>query len=239
MPGEMSDLLRRIRERAGVVKSFIAHFKSSSRLASISAQSSGRVFFKAPDKIRSEMEAGGQHIVTVRRGAEVQRYLPERKEIWTCGLEDVRMPEFLRITEFGIRDPFSFLEESTSHCKGQAVRDGRAVYCFEAEARKWGSKTHLDTREGLRIPIRQKVPALHVELFIDSETGLLQRIVGSMRGPEISFESVYTIETINAPLDESLFSLDMADPEVMLIDFSDIFRAAMDPDAADNASSLN
>jgi outer membrane lipoprotein-sorting protein len=239
MTEEAARLVREIRNRAHAVNSFVADYRASLRLQLMPLEVTGKIYFLSPDMFRSETWIVDEKIVTVRKGREVQRYIPKRHEIWKYNLDDLPQTEPINFGIADLKDPFFVVDETGLEYKGKLEQGDASNHLFSGAVRNWARQGLLDTRKGFSIRYQQKELKVRIELHIDSITGLLRRMTGVDSAGEELFQVNYVIREANLPVDESLFVLDESTANYRVIDITDILLSSLNPNAAELPPSPN
>jgi outer membrane lipoprotein-sorting protein len=199
----------------------------------------GKVYFLAPDRYRSETTVNDKQVITIRKGATVQRSLPNRREVWRYSLKDLPGTQTINFATADLRDPFFAVDEDRLGYGGMSSLEGSSVYNFYGRAKRWAKQGSLDTRKGFRIPYQPKDLEVGIRLSVDAETGLLRRMIGQDKEGKDLFVASYANVEVNVSLDESLFSTYQSTSEYRVIDITDTMLSAMNPDSADLPPSPN
>jgi outer membrane lipoprotein-sorting protein len=239
MAAEVERLVRELREKSKDVTSFVANYISFSRLQLLPIEVTGKLYFLAPDRCRSEALINGREIITIRNGDLVQRYLPNKKEIWKYTLSDLPHSEPINYGIADLRDTFFAVDEKNLEYRGTDVQLGILMHVFTGKVKNWIKKGMLDTRKGFSIPYQPKLPEYTIELMVNAETGLLQRIAGIEKSGKTVLQTEYILQSINAPLEGALFAMEEVAAEYKVVELSHILVSALNPDSADEPPSIN
>jgi len=237
MTDETARLVQTLREKARRITTRIMDVESTLDIGPMSFHSVGRLYCAGKDRARLEMRINGQQMVSVRNGEKMQTRVAAKGGTWTYSYGAPH--EFLGFILPDAEDPFFLAHEESLRHEGEQAIEGRATHAFTAALKNMGAPGTLDTRKGFTIAYQPKGPAIDLRLLIDAETGLLVGVSGSGRGGRESFSSRYSVRGIDVPIDDALFGVSDSGADFKAADITDILRSVHDPNAADNASSVN
>ena len=239
MTEEVAGLVRRLRERALTLTSFVAEYRALLQFQLVRLEVVGKIYFLSPDRVRAETRIADEQIVTIRKGRTVQRYIPKRNEIWKYSFDDLPQTEPINFGIADLRNPFFAIDENGLEYEGAAELGTATTHLFSAHGKNWARQGLMDTRKGFSIRYEPKTPRIRMKLHVDSETGLLRRMTGLDKKGEELFQADYFIRETNVSMDESLFAMDESMAGYRVVDIAETLLSSLNPDATDSPSSRN
>jgi outer membrane lipoprotein-sorting protein len=239
MTEEVSRLIAQIRVRSQQVNSLSTDYHSIYHSGPLPFESTGRMYFLRPDRVRSETTVNGKPLVSIRNGTVVCRYSPIGKDVWRYDLKDLPQSQPLNFGIADVTDPFFAVDEATIQSDGMNEYEGQQAYDFRGRIRAFPGEGILDTRKGFSLQYKPKAPQVQLRLLIDPKTGLLLRMIGTDNNGSESFNVLFKPLEVNGIVDESLFKIEESTTGYRIVQIKDILISAMDPNYADQPPSLN
>jgi len=221
-------LVSRIETASAAVSSFIASYQLILDYAGVHLNSIGKLYYSGRSRYRVEGITNGQKVITVSKEELSQTFFVDQKVVSQRNSIVDQSPLDLLHGLSDIRDVFASTDRNSLECLGEAAIDDRKVYVFK------GSFPILTIPENIKV----RMP-IDVELFVDQANCLLLKRLWTLGNDEKLVDTKYRIEQINAPIEETLFMLDLSDPEIKKVETMDITKILFFSDDANQGASMN
>jgi outer membrane lipoprotein-sorting protein len=218
---ETRRILSAIEERGHSVNSFVVQFASHTESVKGSTDSTGRIWFKKPDSYRTEMENGGNKLITVQIGTKVSTYSVTKELIYVFDLSKTGTPrEYSSISFPRLNDLIGAIDRESLVYLGQETLAGTDVYSFTGKIERafdtFGKATSFT------IEVRMKVGVVS-GLMLEYETKT------DSLGLSLSTKASFTIRSINEPIEESLFRIEAEGKSVRYAEITQMMHDAFNP----------
>jgi outer membrane lipoprotein-sorting protein len=239
MNEDVSRLIAQLKGRSQQIHSLYIEYHSIYHSDTLPIESTGKMYYLRPDRVRSETTVNGKPIVPTRNGTTICRYSPNGKDAWQYVLKDVPQSQLMNFGIVDVTDPFFAVEETTIQFDCSNEQSGQRTYEFRGMLKAFPDWGKLDTRKGFSLRYKPKATQVQLHLQIDSEMGLLLRMTGKDNSGVEIFDVRFKPLMVNGIVDPSLFKIEESTTGYRIVQIKDILISAMDPDYADQPPSLN
>lgn len=221
-------LVSQIETASSAVVSFIASYQLILNYLGVHLKSKGKLYYSGRTCYRVEGVTNGQKVITVSKEDLSQTFFVDQKVISQRNYIDQQSPLDLLHGLSDIRDVFASIDKQSLEYIGEETIDNRKVYVFR------GSFPILTIPENIKV----RMP-IDVELIVDQSSCLLVRRIWTLKNKERLVDAKYSVDQINSSIEDTLFTLDISDPEIKQVESMDITRTLFFSNDANQGASMN
>lgn len=219
MDPETSKIVGSIRENCEKLHSFVMDYQSSMTSTKGSGSGTGRLWYRAPDSLRTEHNSEGRTTNTVQIGTRYSTYIIGKEFVYDCDLSEAAGTDpFLQLAS--LPSPNSLLRlinPETLQYLGRTIVEEHEAYKLKGTIER-----EFDTFG------KKNIVAVNLSLQIDIASGLLLNYEANIQTKDIqlSTKTSFRIVELNVDIGDAVFQIDTQGANVRHADIGQMIRDA-------------